>query len=70
LAVSIFARNFKVQFKFHGKLDVFAKQSHKKLLKLSHRVLNKKSVKKLKLSKQKPPTRWQLFTFGCLILNF
>jgi hypothetical protein len=34
---------------------------------ISHRVLNLKSVKNLKLAKKKSPSSWQLITFGWLI---
>jgi hypothetical protein len=37
---------------------------------VSHRFLNLKYIKNLKLAKQKSLSRWQLINFGWLILNF
>jgi hypothetical protein len=37
---------------------------------VSHRILNLKSVKNLKLAKQKSPSSEQLIIFGWLILNY
>jgi hypothetical protein len=41
-----------------------------KLELISHRFLNLKSVKNLKIVKQKSPSTWQLIIFGWPILNF
>jgi hypothetical protein len=43
---------------------------NKDLLRVSHRILNLKSIKNLKLAKQKSLSRWQLINFGWLILKF
>ncbi len=42
----------------------------KNRLRVSHRILYLKSIKNLKLAKQKSLSRWQLINFGWLILEF